>query len=387
MGDHQGRVTGGVPAGGKIIEVTNVDFALRHFLWPLLREARSRSFVAIGACCEGPLLAEVRADGFAVVPLPPMRGVSPVALWRAYRALLALFRRERPDAVHAHMPISGVLARLAARHAGVPRIAVTCHGFLFNQPGAWPRRLLGLITEWCAGKITDVFLTVSREEAADARRLGIHANPIAIGNGRDPARFRPDPAARARLRAGLGVPEGRVVVVITARLVRHKGFPELLAAMRTVDAELWIVGDRLPSDHGEDLEPLFAGAGLGDRLRRLGYRTDIPAVLAAADIFTLPSHFEGLPMSIIEAMFCALPVVATDIRGSRELVTDGETGLLVPRSDIPALAAALQRLATAPALRHTMGQAGLARARQSYVEATIMQRTIDLIAGPVQPGG
>ena len=185
---------------------------------------------------------------------------------------------------------------------------------------------------------------------------GLARAPIAIGNGRDAAVFHPDPGSRAAVRVALGVPEDRVVVVIVSRLVRHKGHPELLAAMAAVpEAELWVVGDRLASDHGEDLEPIFATSGLGARLRRLGYREDTPAVLAAADIFALPSHFEGLPMSVIEAMLTGLPVVATAIRGPREQVVDGETGLLVPPRAVEPLAAALRRLVADPALRASMG--------------------------------
>ena len=278
------------------------------------------------------------------------------------------------------MPISGFLARLAARIAGVPRVAYTCHGFLFNQPGPAWRRALGLAMEWAGGRLTDVTLTVSTEEAADARRLWIARDAVAVGNGRDPARFRPDPAARTRIRQELGVPDHRVVVAIVSRLVRHKGYPELLAAMRSVpDAELWVVGVRLDSDHGADLEPVFASAGLGARLRRLGARTDVADVLAAADIFTLPSHFEGLPMSVIEAMLTGLPVVSTTIRGPREQVADGETGLLVPPATVAPLAAALNRLVADPALRASMGAAGRARAVNLYDEAAVTARTLDLL--------
>jgi glycosyltransferase involved in cell wall biosynthesis len=277
------------------------------------------------------------------------------------------------------MPISGFLARVAARVAGVPRVAYTCHGFLFNQPGPWPRRAAALLMEWIGGWLTDVYMTVSVEEAADARRLSISRRAIGIGNGRDPARFHPDPEARRRIRAELGVAEDRVVAIAVSRLVRHKGYPELLAAMREVDAELWVVGERLASDHGDDMEPVFATSGLGARLRRLGYREDIPALLAAADIFALPSHFEGLPMSIIEAMLTALPVVATDISGPREQVVDGITGFLVPPARVAPLAAALQRLAIDPDLRARLGDAGRMRALEHYDEAKVVAHTLDLL--------
>jgi glycosyltransferase involved in cell wall biosynthesis len=363
----------------KIIEVTNVDFSLRHFLLPLMRGARARGHEVIGVCAEGPLLADVRAEGFRIEAPPLERRLSPAALWRAYRALVVLFRAERPDLVHAHMPISGFLARIAAWRAGVPRIAYTCHGFLFNQPGPWPRRAASLAMEWLAGRVTDVLTTVSIEEAADARRLGISRQAAAIGNGRDPDRFKPDPTARTAIRAALGVAEDAVVVVAVSRLVRHKGYPELLAAMGDVPAELWVAGERLASDHGEDMERYFAAAGLGARLRRLGYRPDVAAVLAAADIFVLPSHFEGLPMSIIEAMLTGLPVVATNIRGPREQVVDGETGILVPPGSVAPLAAALSRLASDRALRAGMGAAGRSRAVALYSEAEVVSRTLDTL--------
>ncbi len=363
----------------RIIEVTNVDFSLRHFLLPLMRALRERGHDVIGVCADGALLDEVRAEGFRIETPCLARSFSPVAQVRAFLALYRLFRAERPDLVHAHMPISGFLARLAARAAGVPRVAYTCHGFLFNQPGPWWRRALSLTMELLAGRLTDVLTTVSTEEAADARRLHIHRTPIAIGNGRDPAVFRPDPAARARMRAELGVADDAVVITAVSRLVRHKGYPELLAAMRDVPAELWVVGERLASDHGEDMEPYFAASGLGPRLRRLQYRRDVQAVLAASDIFVLPSHFEGLPMSIIEAMLCGLPVVATDIRGPREQVVHGMTGLLVPCAQVAPLAQALRRLAEDSGLRARMGQAGLQRARERYSLDEVNRRVVSLL--------
>ena len=367
----------------KICQVTNVDFSLRHFLLPLMRGARARGHEVVGICAEGPLLDLPRAEGFRILPVPMARSLNPFAQARAFAALLDIFRAERFDLVHAHMPISGLLARAAARAAGVPRIAYTGHGFLFNQPGPWWRRALSLRLERLGGRVTDIFLTVSEEEAEDARRLGIHPRAVAVRNGRDPALFHPDPEARRALRAELGAREEDCVVIAVSRLVRHKGHPELLQAMERAppNAVLWVVGERLPSDHGEDLEPYFAraAAALGPRLRRLGYRHDVARLLAAADVFALPSHFEGLPMSVIEAMLTGLPVVATDIRGPREQVVDGETGFLVPPATVAPLAEAIARLAADPALRARMGAAGRARALERFDEAKVVAHTLDLL--------
>jgi glycosyltransferase involved in cell wall biosynthesis len=364
----------------KIIEITNVDFSLRQFLLPLMRAIRTRGHEVVGVCAEGRLLEGVRAEGFRIVSVPFARRLSPLAHVKAFRDLVRLLRTERPDLVHAHMPISGFLARLAARLAGVPRVAYTCHGFLFNQEGSWLRRTGGLAMEWIGGRVTDVFMTVSASEAADARRLRIFRDPVAIGNGRDPAVFRPDPAERAAIRAAFGTPADRVVVVAVSRLVRVKGYPELAAAMRELpEAELWVVGERLASDRGEDMAALLADSGLGDRLRLLGYRDDVAAVLAAADIFVLPSYFEGLPMSVIEAMLVGLPVVASDISGPREQVVPGVTGLLVPPRQVAPLAEALARLVADAGLRAAMGQAGRERAMALYDEALVVARSLDLL--------
>jgi glycosyltransferase involved in cell wall biosynthesis len=365
----------------KIIEITNVDFSLRHFLLPLMRAIRARGHQVVGACAEGPLLDDVRAEGFRVIPIPFVRRLSPIAHIRAFRSLVAILRAEKPDLVHAHMPISGFLARLAARVAGVPKVAYTCHGFLFNHASSsFPRRVLSFAMEWIAARVTDVFLTVSEAEASDARRLHIAAHAEPVRNGRDPAVFRPDPAARARIRHELGVSPVRVIIIAVSRLVWHKGYPELATAMRSVpEAELWVVGERLDSDRGADMAALLRSTGLGDRLRMLGYRTDVPALLAAADIFTLPSRFEGLPMSVIEAMLTGLPVVATNVRGPAEQVIDGETGLSVSPGDVLALGVALGRLVRDPGLRARMGEAGRHRALDCYDEAKVLSRTLDLL--------
>ena len=154
------------------------------------------------------------------------------------------------------------------------------------------------------------------------------------------------------------------MVVAVSRLVRHKGYPELLRAMEAVP-EARALGGRRPPRHRPwrgPLEPYFARAeaALGPRLRRLGYRHDVARLLAAADVFALPSHFEGLPMSVIEAMLTGLPVVATDVRGPREQVVEGETGLLVPPIEVPPLADALRAAGGRPGAprAHGRGRAG-----------------------------
>lgn len=363
----------------RIVQVTNVDFSLRQFLLPLMRALRERGHEVIGVSAEGRLLDDARAEGFRIIAVPFERNLSPTAHFRAFRALVAVLRAEKPDLVHAHMPISGFLARLAAWWVGVPRIAYTCHGFLLNQDGGRIIKLIAWAMEVIGAGVTHTYMTVSSAEARDARRLWIRRDAVAIGNGRDPARFRPDPGTRARIRAELGAGD-RVVFVAVSRLVRAKGYAELAEAMRAVpDAALWVVGERLESDRGDDMAALLDAAGLGDRLRRLGYRADVAAVLAGADVFVLPSHYEGLPMSVIEAMLTGLPVIASDIPGPREQVVSGETGLLVPPRRAASLATAMRELAEDAARRERMGEAGRARAVALFDERVVLARVLGVL--------
>ncbi len=371
----------------KILQLCAVDFTLYHFLLPLMRGLRDAGHEVVGACSPGPLAAKVEAEGFRVIGIDIRRSANPLALWRTHRAIHSMLRAERFDVAHFHTPVAALAGRFAAWRAGVPQIVYTAHGFYFHDRMPWPLRAAHVGLEWAAGRVTDLLMTQAEEDAASARRLGLARGQVhAIGNGSDPARFRPGGPAdddRARLRAQIGTSPDRPVILMVGRLVAEKGYPELLAAMRDVDAELWIAGGRLDSDHAGAVDAVLAAA-LADpvyagRIRALGYRQDVPELLRAADIFVLPSHREGMPRSIIEAMLTGLPVVATDIRGSREEVVEGETGLLVPVADAAALAAALGHLAGDPALRARLGKAGRLRALEHYDESKIVARQIELL--------
>ena len=235
----------------KIFEVAHVDFALYQFLLPLMRRLRSCHHQVIGVCAEGSLLEKVKSEGFRVETIPFVRSFSVIGQLKAFWALYWLIKQEKPDIVHAHMSISGVLARVAAFLCGTPVIIYTCHGYLFNQPGrgikSWVRRLLSFVLEWGCGKITDYYMTVSQEEAQDAKRLGIHSRPVFIGNGRDSEQFCPDEKAKQHFRVSHHIQSKQIVFLIVSRLVQHKGYFELITAFSAIadkipEIELWIVG-------------------------------------------------------------------------------------------------------------------------------------------------
>ena len=373
----------------KVCQLCAVDFTLKHFLTALVDGMRAEGWSVTAVCSDGPFVPALRAAGYAIETLPIARGLNPlrhaVSLWR----LVRLFRRERFDVLHAHTPIAALLGRIAARIIGVPMVVYTAHGFYFHDDmGAAPKAIFSWL-EWLGGRITDLLFTQSEEDArtAIAKNFLPAARVLAIGNGVDINAF--DPArtqTRAAMRAAWGIGQDAVVIGLIGRMVAEKGYGEYLNAAKTVVAQgfpvfFLAVGERLASDHaaGIDAQVSAAKATLGERLILTGLRSDIPELLAAMDVFTLPSYREGMPRTIIEAMLMAKPVVATNIRGSREEVVAGETGLLVPVRDAAALAQAFIRLINDAGLRTRLGQSGRARALTRYDEAKVVARQIAAI--------
>ncbi len=372
----------------KICQLAAVDFTLYHFLLPLMNAMRNHGYEVVGVCAKGPLATKIEEQGFQIENIDFRRNYDLVSHVRAYRQLVALFRRERFDIVHVHTPVAALIGRLAAARAGVPMTVYTAHGFYFHEHQYWLIRWLFIALEWIGGRFTDVLFTQAQEDAEAARRYGLCRGGVieAIGNGVDAARFHPasdDDADRLALRSELDAATTDVVVLMVGRMVAEKGYPELFEAMAKIDAHLWIVGERLESDHAASIdvaiEKVTADPAQSSRTKFFGYRDDVEKLMRAADIFVLPSHREGMPRSIIEAMMTGLPVVATDIRGCREEVIDGETGILVPIKSTTELHKALSSLVNESRLRAITGQAGRKRAAALYDEKFVIDRQLQFL--------
>lgn len=379
-----------------VCQLCAVDFTVKHFLTGLMDGLREEGWTVRVVCSDGEFVPELRERGYEVLTLPITRGLNPLTHAISIVRLVLLFRRERFDILHVHTPIAALLGRIAGAIAGIPMIVYTAHGFYFHENMRPVTRRVFEWLEWIGGRVTDLLFTVSAEDAVTAVNLGFvpSGRVVAIGNGVKASRFVPgDAAARRRIRSDLGIPVDAFAIGMVGRMVAEKGFPEFLAAARRIaqthpGVYFVGVGDRLPSDHaaGFDAELALARAALGERLVLTGLRSDIPDLLAALDVFTLPSHREGMPITIIEAMMMALPVVATDIRGSREEVVPGQTGLLVPVKDPAALAVALLELIDDPMARKRMGEAGRARALRLYDETAVIAKQIAEIRARLPAG-
>lgn len=371
-----------------------MDFTVRQFLSPLALYLQERGFDVHCACARGPYWEELQERGLRMVELPMARRVSPLRNLRSALALARWIIRYRPHIVHAHTPLAGLIGRVVAGLCAVPVIVYTAHGFYFHERmGKWQRRR-HIALEWFGALFQNALFCVSEEDVHTALRLRItrHHQVFYVGNGVDSRRF--DPArpelkeARRRLREEWGVNEdgGRVLTII-GRLVREKGFPEFCDAAKSLN-RLWpelhfvIVGDNVSDDRDSaraEVEALCGDAALKGRVHHLGMRDDIPEILAATDIFVLPSYREGLPTSIIEAMMMARPVIATNIRGAREAVQDGTTGFLVRPGEKSDLAGAIDYLLRNVSAAMVMGEAGRRRAVDRYEQSNILRRQWQLL--------
>jgi glycosyltransferase involved in cell wall biosynthesis len=256
------------------------------------------------------------------------------------------------DIVHAHSPLLAAVARLAARTLPRDRRPVT----VSTEHNVWgnfspPTRLLNAATVGLDGRRWAVSREVRRSMWGG---LGRNVEVLVHGVVQEDAP--PAAGTRDRMRRDLRLPDDAVVALSVANLRREKDYPNLLRAARLALAQeprlhVLAVGQ---GQLEAEVRALHRELRLGDRCRLLGYRTDVKDLMAAADLFVLASAFEGLPVSIMEAMASGLPVVATAVGGVPEAVVDGETGLLVPPRDASALAGALLRLARDPDLRAAM---------------------------------
>jgi len=379
----------------KVCQLCAVDFTLRYILAPLIDGMQDTGWRVTAVCGDEGEVAGLRARGYSIITLVISRGFNPLRHFWSLLRLIALFRREKFDVLHAHTPVAALLGRIAGRIAGVPLIVYTAHGFYFHEEMRSLPKAIFTFLEWLGGRCTDLLFTVSQEDArtAIAKKFVPAERVLAVGNGVDVSRFNP-PTARpaAETRAELGIPVDAIVIGIIGRMVAEKGYGEFFTAAAGVArqvpaAHFLVIGGQLASERDQGFGVLLekARAELGNRLVIAGVRNDVPDLCAAMDVFTLPSYREGLPLSIMEAMHMGLPVVATDIRGSREEVVNEETGLLVPTRDARALEEAFMRLVVDEGLRKRMGSAGRARAVELYDQARVVAVQIAAIRAHLPP--
>lgn len=262
---------------------------------------------------------------------------------KAFRGLEKLLAEERYDVIHCNTPMGGIVTRLAARKArrNGAKVFYTAHGFHFYKGAPKKNWLVFYPVEKYFSRLTDQLITITGEDYALASRR-FHCPAARIhGVGVDEARYYPvSPEEKLRFREEMGFSPEQKVLLCVGELLPNKNQKMAIRAMKIVadkypDAVLLLAGN---GPEQENLEREIEVCGMENNVRMLGYCTNLQDYQHVADVLVSCSFREGLPLNIVEAMLSGNPVVATENRGHRELIRDGENGFLVPTDDAEAMA-------------------------------------------------
>ncbi|GBE06196.1 MAG TPA: glycosyltransferase family 1 protein [Nitrospirae bacterium] len=319
---------------------------------------------------EGNMMDLAEAKGIKPVVIPELgREIGIKNDLKAFYKLYRLIRKEKPDIVHTHTAKAGTLGRIAARLAGVPVILHTFHGHVLTGYFGRCRSWVFILIEKILALITTRLITLSEELKRELIDMGIGKEDkfevIPLGLELEP--FLDAERHKGRFKNELGLSAETAVIGIVGRLVPIKGHRLFLEMAKIIDSQadikFVIVGD---GELRKELEDYAEKLGIADEVIFTGFRRDLPEIYAGLDIVVLTSKNEGTPVSIIEAMAAARPVVATNVGGVPSLVKDGVTGLLVKPGDTDSLSDAVARLIKDPHLRQDMGREARSRVFPSY---------------------
>jgi len=380
MGAAQGAVTGAV-AGAKILYLVSEDWYFCSHRLPIARAARDAGFTVVVATRVGGYGARIRSEGFRLIPISLRRSSrNPFREAAAILEIVWLYLRERPDLVH-HVALKPTLyGAFAAAVTRVPRVvnALAGMGYVFVSRD-WKARVLRppirTLLRLLLNRPGSRLILQNPDDAwmlEDSGVIAPHRIALIRGSGVDTVRFAPAPE-----------PPGTPVAVLVSRMLWDKGVGETVEAARLLKARgvpvrIVLAGD--PDPENPAAIPLsrlreWQAEGVVDWR---GHVEDVPALLRDSHIAVLPSYREGLPKSLLEAAAAGRPIVATDVAGCREIVRQGENGVLVPVRDAAALADAIEHLAGDAELRRRMGAHGRRLVEGSFSEKAVVQRTLAL---------
>jgi glycosyltransferase involved in cell wall biosynthesis len=317
----------------------------------------------------GPVESDLRAAGIETHVIHTMRSnISPVADWRSFRTLLNLGRIFQPDLVHVHSSKAALIGRLVACLLRVPSV-YTVHGWGFGRGRRITIGAFVFVSEWLLAWLTQRFITVSHADL----QLGLKFLPIRQSRIQTIYNATPFTPSPAHLR-----PEG-VHIIMVARDAFPKDYVTLFKALsQVVFDSVTLVGEGTQA-------PLFIDRAIQcgvdpAKVRFMGVSSRVERLLENASIFVLSSQFEGLPISMIEAMSKGLPIVATNVGGIPELVQDGVNGCLFEPGDGNTLAECLNKLSVDAGLRLRMGQASVVKFDQQFSMDSMLKKTLTVYA-------
>jgi glycosyltransferase involved in cell wall biosynthesis len=296
--------------------------------------------------------------------------------FKAYFQLKKLMKNEKFDAVHCHSPMGGVLGRLAAKTTGIKTIIYTAHGFHFFKGATIKNWVLYYSTEKLLSSLTDVLITINKEDYIRANKF--HAKKVVYvpGVGIDTKRMMNSRFESEKLKRSLGIDEDTVIILSIGELIIRKNHVTALKSLADVkDSFIFLICG--VGELEKKLKHLAEELELQDKVKFLGFRNDIPELCNIADIFFFPSFQEGLPVSLMEAMAAGLPVVCSKIRGNVDLIEDGKGGFLNSPKDIIGFSESINKLFTDITLRTKMGAYNKQRIN-SFDKESIKKRMFEI---------
>ena len=359
------HIKGSAPFGGDCV-----------LMLELGRAAQERGFEVDVLATDPHFREMIREEGLGLVDLDVIRReIRPLWDFRGLQRLTAFLARSRYDLVHTHTTKPGIVGTLAARRAGIPAVMHTVHLFPFHEETGRLTTTAYVGAERLAARWCDRIVTVSEYQRDWALRVGIGKpeQVIAIPNGVPAERALPT-RSPAEVRAELGLGEA-FMILSTGRLAEQKGLEYLIRAAALLRDDLPAATIVLAGDGPlrKQLSKLVSDLGLVDTVSFVGLRSDVGDLLAATDLVVLPSLWEGLSISLLEAMAAGKPVVTTTIGSNREVTNDGETAVLVPPKDPESLAAVIRSLASDGERLEELGRRGKAAQLERYT----LQRMLD----------
>ncbi len=342
----------------------------------LERLDRNRYHITILCNAEGELTAAAARLNIDCLILPELkREINPLFDLFAFIKLIRLIKQNRFLLVHTHSSKSGFIGRLAARAAGAKCVVHTVQGFAFHEYSSRLATFIIGLMERIAGRVTDRIIFVNQFDRTIALKMKLAPaeKMVTIPNGIDLAQFNPD--GTEPIPADLvGIEKSGGLVGMVARLWEQKAPQDFIRSIPVVvkaipNAKFLVIGD---GHLKERLVKLSQELNIRDHVLFLGWRQDVKALLKILDVFVLTSLWEGLSVSILEAMASGKPVVATHIKGNNELVIDGETGFLVPAKNPQQVGERVLTLLMNRTLAQKMGLKGYQRVRENFsIENTV----------------
>jgi glycosyltransferase involved in cell wall biosynthesis len=369
----------------KICYIVSVDITLKFLLFDQLKFLQSQGYEISVVCSQGKWIKDIEKAGIRVKIIQFKRKFfSPISDMLAFISLFFYFKKEKFDIIHTHTPKASFLGQLTAKMAGVPITVNTIHGFYFTENTSFFKRKIFILIEKIVAKNSDLIFSVNKEDISTAikekicpvykiKYLGGWVNLERF----DPHRFSADFIQKKKKKLNLN--KDFKIIGIVGRFVKEKGYIELFEAVKIVSEKsykilLLIVG-QLEHEKKDALDlNVFERYGIKNSVVFLGERIDIDEIYSLIDIFVLPSHREGMGLSILEASAMEKPVIATNIRGCREAVNDGKTGILVPMKDSEKIAEAVIFLLENPEKAKQMGKDGRVKIVNDFDESFIFDK-------------